>query len=465
MAKVLVFSPDAVPLPGVMAAGPGIRYFEISKSLAADGHEVRLAVPAEVYTAADVEGLSLVPWVADHLEDLLSETDVVVLPHVHGALSLNYAKQAPPELPTVVDLYDPVLIENLGLQEESRAGLADFLGYLGDVLPLLRRGDLFLYANERQRYYYLGVLNAIGRINPLTYKSGLLRKLPFGVSGERPPKKGGVMRGTLFDKKDKIILWFSGIYPWFDAATLVRAMPAVLKSVPDAKLAIMGGVHPRSHAPDSEFVLTRDLALESGLVDKSIYFLDWRPYSERGKWYADADIAVTTHKETLEMELSHRTRVVDFLWAGLPVIVSDGDEVGAMVSDKGCGMSVPVGDDVALAAAIIKLLTDDKLRAGMAASAARLARTELSWKLLTRELSEYCRDPRLAPDRATPGAIDLINGALPLPKLATSGGENPAGSRSSLLGKVHRVYVNEGKRAVFKKAAGFVGRKIKETGK
>lgn len=465
MASVLVFSPDAVPLPGVLAAGPGIRYFEISKSLAAEGHEVCLAVPAEVHTDGDIEGLSLAPWVADQLDVLLRDADVVVLPHVHGALSLNYAKQAPPRLPTVVDLYDPVLIENLGLQEESGAGLACFLGYLGDVLPLLRRGDLFLYANERQRYYYLGVLNAIGRINPLTYRSGLLKKVPFGVSGERPPKKGGVMRGSLFDKTDKIILWFSGIYPWFDAATLVRAMPIILKSVPNAKLAIMGGVHPRSHAPDSEFVLTRELAQKSGLIGESIHFLDWRPYAERGKWYADADIAVATHKETLEMELSHRTRVVDFLWAGLPVIVSDGDEVGSMVRDKECGMSVPIGDPGALAAAIIKVLTDDELLAGMASNAARLARTELSWKLLTGELSEFCRKPRLAPDRALPGAIELLAGALPLPKMAVAGGEAVPGLQTSLLGKVRNVYVTEGTRAVFKKAAGFAGRKIRDTGK
>jgi glycosyltransferase involved in cell wall biosynthesis len=402
LSKVLVISPDTVPAPGVLAAGPGIRYWQISRSLAADyGHRVTLAVPQEDF-AGQAEGIDRTAgWELANVAELAAAHDCVVMPHVHSGLSTVYRQTVDPAVPTAVDLYDPVLIENIGLQPSSDAGADSFAGYLSGVVPALKRGDYFVCANERQRYYYLGVLNALGRINPLTYGDNILGLVPFGVDAEAPAKTRTVMRGPVVDPHDRIILWFSGIYPWFDAYTLIEAMPAVLEKVPTAKLVIMGGRHPRGHAPDGEFLRTRKRAEQLNLMDSSVIFMDWQPYEDRANWYLESDLAVTTHKQSLETELSHRTRVIDFLWGGLPVITSTGDAVGEMLEARGCGLTVPPGDSRGLADKIITVLDNENKREEMS-RLAKLTAGELTWKAVIRPLAEFCAAPRIAADRLRP---------------------------------------------------------------
>ncbi len=400
--------PDAVPGPGALPAGPGVRYWNIARSLAVDyGHRVTLAVPREDLGEPADDTVSLVGWDLETIPGLAQDHDCVILPHVHSGLSTIYREQVDPTVPTAVDLYDPVLIENIGLQPRDANGARDFAGYLSGVVPILKRGDFFVCANERQTYYYLGVLNTLGRINPLTYDEGILGLVPFGVPADPPRKDRAVMRGSLVGEDDLVILWFSGIYPWFDAHTLIEAMPTVIERLPAAKLVVMGGVHPRGHAPDGEYKRTVRRAEELGLVDKHVFFTGWRPYEERGDWYLESDLAVTTHKESLEAALSHRTRVIDFLWGGLPSITSSGDAVGEMLSARGCGLTVPPGDIGALAEAIISVLDDPRKRENMGQAARALAASELTWKNVIKPLADFCAEPHLASDRIADAPQEL----------------------------------------------------------
>ncbi|KKL53546.1 hypothetical protein LCGC14_2274350, partial [marine sediment metagenome] len=345
-----MISPEAVPIPGVLVGGPGIRYSQIARSLKEDyGHGVTLAVPVDHFVETAVGPVPMVGWDLDNVLEIVSEYDCVVMTLAHSGLSTAYRTDADPKIPTAVDLYDPVLIENIGLQPADAEGARSFSSYLSGVVPILKRGDYFFCANERQKLYYLGVLNALGRINPLTYREKLLEIVPFGVDDKPAKKTEDVMRGSLIDADDKIILWFSGIYPWFDALTLIEAMPTVLEGEPRAKLVILGGVHPHGHAPDGEYKRTIERADELGLLSRSVLLVDWQPYETRANWYLESDIAVVTHKPSLETELSHRTRVIDFMWAGLPTITSQGDTVGEMLENRGCGLTVPTGDKDALA--------------------------------------------------------------------------------------------------------------------
>ncbi|MDP1809419.1 MAG: glycosyltransferase family 4 protein [Actinomycetota bacterium] len=462
MSKVLVISPDAVPGSGVLAAGPGIRYWQMARSLANDyGHDVTLAVPAADFVEDNEAPCRTVAWELDNIAGLAGGYDCVVMPHVHSGLSTTYRAAADPAIPTAVDLYDPVLIENIGLQPADAAGARSFAGYLAGVVPILKRGDYFFCANERQKYYYLGVLNTLGRINPLTYRERILEIVPFGVDHQPAAKTRTVMRGSLVAKDAKVILWFSGIYPWFDAYTLVEAMPRVIEAEPKAMLVILGGVHPRGHAPDGEFRRTKSRAQELGLADKHILFVDWQPYSDRADWYLESDLAVTTHKPSLETELSHRTRVVDFLWGGLPAITSAGDAVGEMLARRGCGETVPVGDPAALASTIVDILGDDDKRAGMSAAAKALASTELTWSVVIKPLADFCAAPRVAADRRDPAlAAEILPAVDTFEEHARLLEKQPVQTQKAWA-KAREVYKNEGISAVVGKSLRKIGRRAK----
>ncbi|MDX6600722.1 MAG: hypothetical protein QOE87_4609 [Gaiellales bacterium] len=390
--RVLLLAPDVPPAPGALAAGPGIRYGELAAVLRAAGHEVTLAAPAEAPGADAV-------WSADSVGRLAAGHEAVVLGQGHADLGRAVARALPGRLPVVVDCYAPGIIEAIALNDDP--GM--FPGFLARTVELLKRGDLFLVANTPQRLYTLGLLSAAGRVNPTTYGDPPLLEVPFGVPVEPPgPVRRRVGRGVLVPEDAALVLWYGGVYPWFDCATAVRGFARALERVPNAWFVIVGGRHPRAHAPDARLLEALAAARELGVAERVVE-APWGPYDERVAWYAEADCAICLHHRGLETELSHRTRLVDLLWGRVPVVSSAGDVVGERAEAAGAGITVPIGDDAAAGDALIEMLESPERRDARSAAAARLAE-ELSWPRVLEPLVRWLEDPHVAADRVSTGS-------------------------------------------------------------
>ena len=109
---------------------------------------------------------------------------------------------------------------------------------------------------------------------------------------------------------------------------------------------------------------------------------DWVPYEQRGAWLLEADLGVSAHPAHLETRFAYRTRIADYLWAGLPVVTSAGDVLGDHVATRGLGRAVPPGDDLAFAHACTELLADP----GPARVAVAAAADELRWDRVVQPL-------------------------------------------------------------------------------
>jgi glycosyltransferase involved in cell wall biosynthesis len=71
------------------------------------------------------------------------------------------------------------------------------------------------------------------------------------------------------------------------------------------------------------------------------------------------------------------------------------------VHDGVTGLLVPPGQPPALAAAIVRLLTDARARDEMSAAAARIPSTELSWDTIAERTEQvYCEALRSRPTRS-----------------------------------------------------------------
>ena len=124
------------------------------------------------------------------------------------------------------------------------------------------------------------------------------------------------------------------------------------------------------------------------------------PYAERGAWLAEADLGVSAHLDHLEARFSFRTRILDYLWAGLPVVASRGDALGDLVAARGLGRAVEPGDVDGFASACRELLEDEGARDAIRARIAEL-RPELRWSEVARPLVDWCgRIGELPPRRA-----------------------------------------------------------------
>ncbi len=404
MHRVLIISVD--PLYERLA-GPGIRVVEMARYLAGTCHVVLAAPERADVSIPGVECVAIPPDEPGALERLLTEVEVVV---IQGFALRRYPYLKQLNRIVVVDLYDPFHLENLQLHsrhdDEAAYGGADF--DRGVVNELLQTGDFFVCASERQRDFWLGALGSTGRLSPTWYRDDpafrtLIDVVPFGVDPTPPRHHERVLKGVVpgIGVDDTVLIWGGGIWDWLDPLTVIRAMAEVRAARPDVKLFFLGHQHPNRADVPVMPMYDRAVALakELGLYGETVFFNDhWVPYEERGSYLLEADLGISAHQEHVETRFAFRTRLLDYIWAGLPMVVAAGDTLADVVAARGLGAVVPVGDVAGFTRAILDLVLEEDRRARMA-EAFEAAREELIWPKALAPLLIFCRRPRYAPDR------------------------------------------------------------------
>jgi GT2 family glycosyltransferase/glycosyltransferase involved in cell wall biosynthesis len=402
--RILVATGDTL---APQMAGPAIRAWQIACALSRE-HEVELVTTIECRDISHPD--FRVRKVTDHeLSQLVNWADVTVF---QGYLMNQHPALLYTNKVIVADIYDPFHLEQLEqARDAGEAGRRVIVRAATEVLnQQLTRGDLFMCASRKQRDFWLGQLAAVGRVNPVTYDADesmndLVKVVPFGVSDDPPQHTRPVLKGVVpgIGPDDKVILWGGGIYNWFDPLTLLRAVDKLRSRVPEVRLFFLGLKHPNPNVPEMRMaVQTRQLADELGLTDTHVFFNEgWVAYDDRQNFLLESDIGVSTHLDHVETEFSFRTRILDYLWASLPVVATGGDSFGDIIDAHGVGLTVPPGDVDALETALFQLLDDEDLAAGCRAASGRLAE-EYRWTAVLEPLIEFCRAPHRAPDLVDP---------------------------------------------------------------
>jgi glycosyltransferase involved in cell wall biosynthesis len=387
MSRAFLICPEPVRS---ITAGVGTRFLTLARVLAEAGHQVTLAVPNDASEAPLIDGVDVVRADPDQLGGQADGHDWVLL---HAHLGNHYLTQRD-DLPLVVDLYDPFLIENLHYHRDL--GFAPFSTDHETWRLQMGRGDLFLCSSEEQRLYYLGWLSALGRVNPLSVDDDpqlrkLIIELPFGTPAAEmpaPPPKSEVLPGV---DDDAPVLYFGGIYDWYEPVTALDAMPALLERDPRTVLVFVEHPHPEL-TPLEAAERVRSSAKRRGWLGSTVRFEGWRQYDRRFELAQVADVAVVTHRPGLETDLSLRTRLVDLMWLGLPAVVTEGGTMARVVAETGAGSAVPAGDGGAVAKAVADLL-DDEERRREAADAGRRWAAERRWSIVAAPLLEFAAKP------------------------------------------------------------------------
>jgi glycosyltransferase involved in cell wall biosynthesis len=396
VSKVLIVTADVV---GERMAGPGIRAWEFAQLLS-HRHSVVLAAKAPLPSSGVFR---LVESQPASIDPIARDFDV--------AIAQGYALEDIPSIARakhlVIDLYDPFVLENLEVHEGQPLMERESIHEM-DLMALRRQllqGDFFLCASERQRHFWLGMLTIVNRVNPSTYAADrsmrrLLDVVPFGLSTEPLRKTGvGLRDGGAIGAGDVVVLWAGGIWNWFDPLTLIRGMELAVRQCPQLKLVFMGTRHPNPSIPEMQMLnAAYALSDQVRLTGRHVFFREgWVPYNDRKNILADADIGVSLHFEHVESIYSFRTRVLDYLWAGLPMLLTRGDEMSELATAEQLGLVVDYQDVRGVADALVKLGTDKALRAAYAARVHRVA-PRFAWPAATQALQAFCDAPWLAPD-------------------------------------------------------------------
>jgi glycosyltransferase involved in cell wall biosynthesis len=343
------------------------------------------------------------------LADALADADVVV---GQGFVFAEHPEMLASSLPLAIDLYDPLLLEALDLYgaQSAEDATAHHRRYLALTAAMLRRGDFFFCATERQRDYWLGALSALGRVNALTYaQDHMLRALidlvPSGIAPAPPAALRPALRGVhpAIGADAVLLLWAGGLWDWFDPLLVIRAVAALQEELPRLRLCFFAGARPNPYGEPfhtRNHAAARALAAELGALDRSVIFLDdWVAYEARFAYLAEADAGVSAHLPGVEARFAFRTRLLDYLWARLPVVCTVGDSLGEEIEQHGAGLPVGAGDLAGWIAALRRIHDDAPLRVASRAAADRLAQ-QYAWSRVAQPLCGFCRAARAAPDRA-----------------------------------------------------------------
>jgi GT2 family glycosyltransferase len=393
--KILIISSEVLSKE---MAGPAIRVFNFAKVLS-EYMDVKLAVPNR--TEITGQGFDLVNFEDDgQLREIIKGSDIILC---GGMTFAKYRSIKDSGKYIIIDIYDPYNLATLAEYEGEpiKKQLETFESVHNIFNEQFYYGDFFICASERQRDFWLGMLAALGRVNPYSYRQDpALRKMidvvPFGLPGSKPVHTKNVLKGKVsgIGKNDTVILWGGGIYNWFDPITLVRAMALVAEVRDDIKLFFMGIRHPDPEVRQADMsARTVELSKKLELYGKNIFFnFGWVDYEERQDYLLESDIGIITHPMHVETRFSFRTRILDYLWAGLPIISTKGDSLSDLIEKERLGITVEEGDEKQLAESIIKLAQDSDYYRQCAENIKKVSE-KYTWDRVLTPVIEFCKDP------------------------------------------------------------------------
>ena len=375
--RVLLVSPER--LGHGRPAGVGIRMIELARALTTAQLEVTVLSP----DGAEPEGTR---GRATSPAAILEESRRAGVAIVQGHIANDFFAHAE-RIPTVVDMYDPYLVENLSYASSDH-GI--WKHDWETTVQSLRRGDFFLCASSLQRAYYIGWLAALGRINPESFDSdptldSILRVVPFGVPPARP----------IPDKSlESPAILFGGVYDWYDPIVAIESAARASDSMPGLTLTFVS--HPNADETPQSKLSAAKKYVEKRRLTSTIRFRDWFPYEERAAVYDRHVAALLTFPRTLETELSFRTRVLDYLWGGLPVLSSPAAGTDEILDRYEAGAVVESDGPDEVARDLVKLLSDPSRYRSLVEGTQRFVR-DYQWGDLAAPLVAFCRNPKVDP--------------------------------------------------------------------
>jgi glycogen synthase len=365
--------------PPRIVGGLGKHVHRLSTALAEAGHTVHVVTrdhpdaPAE----EDLDGVhvvrvgeyppvvpfeDLIPWVLQFNVGVLERATKILLEeevdliHAHDWL-VAYAAAG------VKNLFDLPLVSTIHATEFGR-----HQGYLpGPMNKLIHQIEWWLTYESRRtitcsRYMH----DQIREIFDLPPSKLDVISNGVDLSTLHPPEGVEEFRsGELGLAKDEKVIFFAGRLEYEKGVqTVLDALPLVLEQMPVRFIVAGVGTHEDA---------LREHAIRDGLEDH-VEFLGFVPDETLRMYYAAADLAVVPSLyEPFGMV------ALETMAAGTPCIAADTGGLRELVVHDATGLRFSPGDPASLAAAILRLMTDERLDRRLTLDARRWLNEGFSW--------------------------------------------------------------------------------------
>lgn len=362
MKKILLFSYNPVPTSEYKTIeGSALRFWRMALALKSKGYnELTIAVWQKFPQKANQsKGIKITSF-NDNLDDLkrlVKDFDAVVLSCAMGSLSRTIFNVIGPRTRIIIDAYSPMYVEFLTKsldKEGDREWLSVYFDFADAFNELLIRADNILIANEAQRHFFRGVLAGLNTLPEHDDKRFVM--LPAFVE-----KDERVQQKTLSPSGRAEVLWFGGVYPWFDISDLITAFgnENIKKR---ALLRIVGGSNPFYPKDNMRFngkyLKAKEMSDKLKLTSTTVFFDDWVEYYDRISVFNNADLAVSINNNFLENDYSFRLRVADLAGNGVPIITNGGDPLGELLIQNNAAFRIDLSTQSKLVESLTAVLDD-----------------------------------------------------------------------------------------------------------
>lgn len=422
MTRILMAGLCPLPFENTQKSfGPGIRTWQMARSLAAAGHEVSLLafrIPGtypdasgpeaeldrrECRDGVDIERLREAEFfdpaaIAARLAAAAPEA--VVGATLYGSYVL--ALQAP-TCPFWADQFGHVMAEAQAkaLLEKANWPIAHFYNLL---TPILRQADHLSVVSERQRWAAIGELGLAGRLSCENCGHELVSVLPCALIPRSVAAQGAagggelLLRGHRFPADAFAVFWSGGYNVWSDVETLFAGLERVLAQEPRLHFVSTGG----EIGGHDEKTYRRFVEQVAASAHRERYhLLGWVDADLVPRYQAEMDLGILTEIAIYEGQLGHKNRVVQWMGGHLPVLYNRVGDLGDLLAgDAGgpLGLTFEAGNAEELAGRLLWAISHPQELKAMALRAHAYTVRELSFEATTKDLLAWAAAPAFAPD-------------------------------------------------------------------
>ncbi len=305
-----------------------------------------------------------------------------------------------PDLPIWIDLngMHPAEVQLQGT--DSHRSRERLLRILALENLLISRGDMFSTPSRRQRDAVLGELFLLGRLDGSSADEVPVVPIPHCALPDT-----GFVKGPDNAACTRIISTGS-FNLWFDHEALFLALESAMDDNPDLVFTCTGGATPFSPGRYQVFLEKVSSSPHSSRFE----MLGWIDRNDLEGVYSKASMAVYADLPGCETILGARTRALDWISRGIPVVCTSGAEISEDIDKHGLGIVVKQQDPEALRDAFLKLAASPELCSRIVDNQRNWCTDEGSMDRIFFPLIEWCRSPtRLSSPAVGRSTVSRIN--------------------------------------------------------
>lgn len=410
MSRVLVLGQCPLPFEEVNRLyAPGLRTWQLAKALLDDGHEVALACDRIPFTYEDEAAPP--DWSEGNLTgyrlDEATFKNGRLVQQIHDTFRpdcLVAANRLPALVAVRLKTDKPVWADINGHsmgEAQVKAHRYDddiYLSYFWkEEKEILERADVFSAVSSPQRFALIGELGALGRLNKLSTGYEFVYTIPNAApvaGGQRSEKPA--LRGSTVPSNGFVVLWSGGYNTWTDVETLFAGLSQAMRQEPRIFFVSIGGaIDGHDEISYGRFL---DLIAQSDLRSRFV-LRGWVPTSEVVSYLAESDVAINIDALTYEGLLGARTRMLDWMQAGLPILTTVTCELTEILARERLAFTFGHADADNLAGQLLRLSAMPEALRQRGLAAKEYARRHFTYAETTRALRSWVHQPAFAPDR------------------------------------------------------------------